>query len=208
MAKNDGSAAEGRRRGYLWVLVAVAVVGVLRLAVQVGRDGSDAAVWVIAVLVVALVVVVTVAVVLRRIGALARRVARRRPGAAVVPASAAAEMADVALALGASRRGISGQGGSVVAVAVLPDRLEVWVGKDDEPRWSVPRVQVASVHVASAVFGARHRDAVQVTVRSGAVVLAVVPAYRPMRSMAGSASRQDLERAVREISGAPAVAGG
>ncbi|PJI94965.1 hypothetical protein [Luteimicrobium subarcticum] len=199
MAEHGGDGAEQRRRWYLWALVALALVSVLRLVNQVRDGDTDSLTWTIAILVVLVIVVVTLWVVTRRIDGLARRVAALRPGAAVVPATTASEMLDVATALGVSRANIAGQGGSVAALAVLPDRIEVWFRKDEQPRWVLDRATLTSVHVAPAVFGSARRDALWVVGATGAAV--VVPAYRPLRATAGAASREDLERALQAVAG-------
>jgi hypothetical protein len=189
-------ATESRRRTYGAVLGVVALVSVLRLLLTLRRGGTGALVWVVAILVVAVVVVVTLAVVVRRVSGLAQHVARRRPGAVLIPAVTAGEMPDLAGSLGVSRRGLGGQGGSPVALAVLPDRVEVWLRGDEAPRWWVARTASTTVRVAPAVFGARRRDAVWVEDTGAA--LAVQPAYRPLRAQCGAA-RAELERCVQEL---------
>jgi hypothetical protein len=114
----------------------------------------------------------------------------------VIPALTAGEMLDIAGALGVPCTGLSGQGGSPVALALLPDRIEVWAKGDEAPRWWLVRSAITSIQVAPAVFGARKRDAVWVQATTGA--LAVQPAYRPLRSQ-GGAARADLERCVAEL---------
>ena len=190
--------ARSRRWVFLAVLVLFFGVSAARLVTTVRRDGVEGATLWIALLVVALVVVVTLAVVVRRAGAVAAHVARLRPGAVVVPGFTTSETLDEARAAGADTRGIAGVGGSPAALAVVGDRVEVWVRREQEPRWTVRRVP-GGVSPVDAVYGSRGTAGVRVA--DGGAAVTVVPAYRPLRATGGLAG-DDVARAVREMSGA------
>lgn len=186
-----------RRNTYVWWLVAIAVVSVVRLVLLVrSGEAGGAVIWIALMIVVALVVVV-LAVQTGKVGKVVARVRAARPGALVVPAVSAAQMVDIARALGVPTRGLGAQGGTPIALAVLPDRIEVWGRTDEVPRWWIPRSTVRSVHVAPAVFGSRTLDAVWVMADAGAI--AALPAYRPLRAQGGLV-RDDLPRMVAELS--------
>ncbi|MFE7405522.1 hypothetical protein [Isoptericola sp. NPDC057559] len=188
-----------RRRWFVAALVLFLALSVVRIASTAARDGVDGAVIWIALLVVAVVLVVALAVVVRRAGAVRDHVTRLRPGAVVVPAFTTADTLDEARAAGVRTKGISGMGGNPVALAVGNGAVEVWVGREEGPRWVVRRVP-AGVAQARAVYGSRESGAVRVA--DGTAAVTVVPAYRPLRA-AGGAGREDLERAVRELTTAP-----
>ncbi|MFI2103645.1 hypothetical protein ACH436_10145 [Isoptericola sp. NPDC019693] len=191
--------ARSRRWLYTAVLVLFFALSAVRLARTIQRDGvEDATLW-IALLVVALVVVVTLAVVVRRAGAVAGHVARQRPGAVVVPAFTTSETLDEARAAGASTRGIAPMGGSPAALAVVGDRVEVWVRREPGPRWAVRRAPGGTTQVG-AVYGTRETPALRVA--DGGATVTVVPAYHPLRA-AGGLARDDVAHAVREVSLAP-----
>ncbi|MGF0115716.1 hypothetical protein ACQFYA_05210 [Promicromonospora sp. Marseille-Q5078] len=190
--------ARSRRWVFLAVLVLFFGISATRLVTTVRRDGVEGATLWIALLVVALVVVVTLAVVVRRAGAVAAHVARLRPGAVVVPGFTTSETLDEARAAGADTRGIAGVGGSPAALAVVGDRVEVWVRREPGPRWTVRRVP-GGVAPVGAVYGTRETAGVRVA--DGGAAVTVVPAYRPLRATGGLAGG-DVARAVREMSGA------
>ncbi|GAB3104663.1 hypothetical protein [Isoptericola nanjingensis] len=188
--------ARSRRWWFTAVLVLFFVLSAVRLALTIRRDGvEDATLW-IALLVVALIVVVTLAVVVRRAGAVADHVARRRPGAVVVPAFTTSETLDEARTAGAPTRGIAPVGGSPAALAVVGDRVEVWVRREAGPRWAVRRVPGGTTQVEAA-YGTRETPALRVA-DDGATVT-VVPAYHPLRATGGLAGG-DVARAVHEVS--------
>lgn len=192
--------AQRKRALYTVVLVVVAVWSVARLTVNVREGRSEAVTIWIALLVVAAIVVVTLSVVTRRAGACAANAARNRPGAVVVPGFTTVEMTDIARHQGASARGWMPMGGSPVAVVVTPTELEVWGRKDAGPRWVVQRT-TGGVTSNKAVFGNREVDAVWA--HDGLAALVLVPAYRPLRAVAGWASA-DVDRAVGELTGTAA----
>ncbi|MFC8731957.1 hypothetical protein ACFT5B_05810 [Luteimicrobium sp. NPDC057192] len=198
-----------RRRLYL-VGVAIVSVAAIWRAVYLVRTGSPSGVVIlVAIAVIALIVVVTLVLQVRRMRGVARRVAQARPGAAVVPALAAAELRTVAEALHVSVRGLGGVGGTPVALASLPDRIEVWVGRDAAPRWALPRDAVREVGVQPAGYGASQVDAVWVGARTGRLwngpdtAAVVLPAYRPLRAMFGGRVGDDLGRAVAALTEQP-----
>ena len=191
--------SRSRRRWFVTALALFLAISVVRLAITVSRDGIEGATIWIALLVVVVIVGVTLAVVVRRAGAVRDHVARLRPGAVVVPAFTTADTLDEARAAGARTKGISGMGGNPVALAVGNGAVEVWVGREDAPRWVVRRVP-DGVAQARAVYGSRESGAVRVSDRATSVT--VVPAYRPLRA-AGGAAGADLARAVQELTTAP-----
>ena len=191
--------ARSRRTLFVAVLVLFFVVSVARLVITIRRDGvEDATLW-IALLVVALVVVVTLAVVVRRAGAVAAHVARRRPGARVIPVFTTAETLDEARAAGADEKGIAAVGGSPAALAVTDGHVEVWVRREASPRWTLRRV-AGGAGEARAVYGTRETAALRVA--DGAASATVLPAYRPLRATGGMVAG-DVARAAQEIAAAP-----
>jgi hypothetical protein len=198
-----------RRRLYL-VGVAIVSVAAIWRAVYLLRTGSPSGVViVVAVALIALIVVVALVLQVARMRGVARRVTRARPGAVVVPALAPAELRSIAEALHVPVRGLGGVGGTPVALAGLPDRVEVWVGRDDGPRWALPRAAVREVWVQPATYGASRVDCVWVSARSGRLwngpdtAAVVLPAYRPLRAMFGGRVGQDLGRAVAALTEQP-----
>ncbi|MFC8597925.1 MULTISPECIES: hypothetical protein [unclassified Isoptericola] len=191
--------SRSRRRWFVTALVLFLALSAGRLALTVSRDGVEGATVWIALLVVAIVVVVTLAVLVRRAEAVRAHVTRLRPGAVVVPAFTTGETLDEARRAGARTHGIAGTGGSPAALAVADGAVEVWVGREEAPRWVVRRVP-GGVTEARADYGSRAAGAVRVS--DGAAAVTVVPAYRPLRA-AGGAAREDLARAVQELTAAP-----
>ncbi|MCA5892721.1 hypothetical protein LEP48_05055 [Isoptericola sp. NEAU-Y5] len=190
--------AGARRTLFTTVLVLFFVVSVARLVVMTRRDGLESATVWIAVLVVALIIVVTLAVIVRRARSVAAHVARRRPGVPVIPVFTTGETRDEAQAAGAPVRGIAATGGSPAALALVPGEVELWVRREDAPRWSVRRVH-GGAQEARAVYGSRGTAALRVS--DGATSVTVVPAYRPLRATGGAVG-DDVARAVREVAGA------
>ncbi|WP_407319032.1 hypothetical protein UQW22_01280 [Isoptericola halotolerans] len=195
--------ARNKRVLYVTALVVIAVVSLLRLALDL-RDGATdaAAIWV-ALLVVLVIVGAVLGTLRHRVAGCAAHAARRRPGMVVVPGFTTAEMPDVARHQGASARGWLAMGGSPVAVVVTPTELEVWARREEGPRWVVQRTP-DGVTDGPAVFGGREVPAVWA--HDGLTAVVLVPAYRPLRAAAGTVGA-DVARAVAELRGAVPVAG-
>jgi hypothetical protein len=189
--------ARTKRTLYVAVLVAVALVSVLRLVRTVRHDDVEGAVVVLGVVLALAIVAAVLAATARRAGSLAAHVARQRPGSLVVPGFTTAEMPQLAAHLGASARGWLPMGGSPVAIALTPAGYEVWGRKDAAPRWVVRRAP-DGVTAGRGVYGARQVGAVWL--HDGAAAAAFVPAYRPLRATGGFVG-SDVERAVAELSG-------
>lgn len=115
-----------------------------------------------------------------------------------MPAYTTGEMIDLALQAGASARGWMVQGGNPVAIVVRPELIEVWSGREGEPRWSIPRSTIQEVGTFSGTFGARSVDVAGVRADGGGLL--VIPAYQPVRNMGGSDAR-GLDQAVRALAG-------
>lgn len=184
-----------RKTLYWAVLVLFLVLSIGRLAIHLSRDDYEGATVWIALLIVLAICVVTVIVVLGRARGLAAHVEKRRPGARVVPAFSTAETVDQARAAGASARKMMPMGGSPVALAVVGDVIEVWVGRETGPRWAVRRTP-GGVRAASGTYGTR--DVRAVLLSDGNTGVTVVPAYRPLRAMGGGAT-DDVDRALMEL---------
>jgi hypothetical protein len=191
---------EARKKLWIGVLIAFALVSVVRLVLTVRRDGvGDATLW-IALAIVLLICVVTVTVMLGRSGRVAANARQNRPDVVVIPAYSTAEAADEAATYAAPVPGLMGTGGSPMALVVTGARIEVWAGRrSTSPSWVLRRP--ADATVVKAVYGTRSVDALSLTDGTGSVT--VVPAYRPLRAMGGS-SAEDLRRAVAEV-GAPGL---
>ena len=198
-----------RRRLYL-VGVAIVSVAAIGRAVYLLRTGSPSGVViVVAIALIALIVAVALVVQVARMRGVARRVTQARPAAVVVPAVAPAELRTIAEALRVPVRGLGGVGGTPVALASLPDRIEVWVGRDEAPRWALPRDAVREVGIRPASYGASQVDAVWVGARTGRLwngpdtAAVVLPAYRPLRALFGGRVGDDLPRAVAALTRSP-----
>lgn len=194
-----------RRRLYLVAIAIFSVVSIWRL-VHLLRSGSPSGVIIVVALgLIALIVVVTLVLQVARVRGVARRVSRALPGATVVPGLAPAELRTIAAALRVSVRGLGGVGGTPVAVAALPDRIEVWVGRDSAARWTLPRGAVREIAVQPASYGSSQVDAVWVTARTGRLwsgpdaAVVVLPAYRPLRAMFGGRVGADLGRCAEAL---------
>lgn len=157
MSKQAGSRIT--RSPMIWVAVfAVGLGAMLRIASLSMKDAE--AFWpiVLGLLVVLVAVVVIYAVLNASARALVRRVAVSRPTATVVLTMPAATMVDTAARIGANRAGIRADGSKYTAIAILPDRIELWVGRTPEPRWSVRRTHDDVVALVHTRIGATSMD--------------------------------------------------
>ncbi|GII98755.1 hypothetical protein CLV28_0523 [Sediminihabitans luteus] len=189
---------DAKSRRWIWItsLVVFCVLAAGRLA----TNGTDGQTFLIALLVVVLIGACVFPWLVRRLTKVVANARTHRPGAVVIPGYTASEMLDVARAAGASTAGIASQGGSPVAIVVLPHAYEVWVRTESAPRWSVPRGPSTEVGVLPGVYGSRSVPSVAVLVE-GYPGLVVIPAYRPLRNSAGS-DQAGIERALVELGGA------
>lgn len=137
---------------------------------------------------------------------LAARVSRLRPGAVVIAARTTIETRADARLSGAVERRWDELGGSPVALAVLPDRVEVWAVGEDRPRWAVlrrpeqpPAAVLGTLPVGGAV-GVVPTPALLIT--DGRSRVTVVPVYS-VRGSSPQRAAVDVQRALAQI-GAPA----
>ncbi|MFC8943244.1 hypothetical protein ACFT1B_34730 [Streptomyces griseoincarnatus] len=115
-----------RRSPWLWVaVVAMGLAAAVRLAGQL-VGGGTAWPFVIGIGAVLVILVAIYAGLNASARALVRRVAAQRPTATVA-------LVDPGL--------IRADGSRYAAVAILPDRVELWAGKGQEPHWWVPRTR-------------------------------------------------------------------
>lgn len=183
-------------------LAVFTVLAVVRVVVLV-RAGETAGSVVLVVSGAAGVLVGAVLVwMVLRVGLLRRRVAAARPGAVVVPGCVVAVMVAVARDRGVPRRPWALQGGQPVALAVTSADLEVWAGNASSPRWTIPLAAVGAVANLSGRYGPRKVQAVGVWDQDGALVAALVPAYRSTKVLVGGSwdqrerARHDLRTAI------------
>lgn len=136
------------RSPWLWVaVVALGLAAAVRLAGQLVGDGTG---WPFLIGAGAVLVILVAVYAGLNAGAraLVRRVAAQRPNATVALTVPAASMAETAALLGVDHGLIKADASRYTAVAVLPDRVELWAGKGQEPHWWVPRTRdgVVLVH--------------------------------------------------------------
>ena len=188
------------RSPWLWVaVVAIGLSAAVRLAGQL-VGGGTAWPFVIGIGGVLVILVAIYAGLNAGARALVRRVAAQRPDATVVLTVPAASMADTAARLGVGHGVIKADASRYTAVAILPDRVELWAGKGQEPRWWVPRTRhgVTLVHVQ---MGRATMDALRIasgdTDEQEIVVRAVpLPVWLDVRSKHRLAAMEQLVRAL------------
>jgi hypothetical protein len=133
-----------------WLWVAVVAVGLGAAARLAGTLISGTDLWPVVVGVGSglVIVVLVYAGVAASVRALLRRVTTQRPTATVVLTVPATSMVGTAARLGVDNRVIKADGSKYVALAILPDRVELWAGKSTGPHWWVPRTRdgVTLVH--------------------------------------------------------------
>lgn len=190
--------ANARKKLWIGVLIAFALVSVVRLVLTVQRDGlGDSTLW-IALVIVLLICGVTVAVLLGRAAGVAANARQNRPDVVVIPVYSTGEAADQAATYARRAPGLMGTGGSPMALVVTGTAVEVWAGRrSTAPSWTLRRP--ANAAVVKAVYGTRSVDALSLS--DGAASVTVVPAYSPLRAMGGS-SKEDLRRALAEVGAA------
>jgi hypothetical protein len=133
--------------------------------------------------------------------------ARRRPGAVLVPGYAGKGMYDQA-----DERGVlprtwrrAWQDDRQVVLAVLPDRVEVWVHGAEEPLWSVRRVEHGvRIERTTVQSGYEHdTDRDELWFDDGAASAGIAPEYKMRALILRDHKALDLERALREIGLSP-----
>lgn len=125
---------------------------------------------------------------------------RFRPGAVVVPGFTSAEMADVSRRAGwgmAGGKGYNG-GGRPIAVVSLPDRIEVWSGRNSQPRLTFMRAQIHAIGVSQGYYSYRKRPCVSVSDATG-IVLIFIPNYKPSLVFSKAVGEMNLQRAVYDL---------
>lgn len=125
---------------------------------------------------------------------------RFRPGAAIIPGFTTRAMGEVSRGArwGSTGGRYYGEGGRPVAVVVLPDRIEVWSGRNNEPRLTFSRTQFHTIGVTPGSYGLQTVPCATVA-NSTDIVLQFVPVYRP--SVFRDSSAESLERAMRTLMG-------
>lgn len=168
------------------------------MVLSLPRRGTTSGTILLAVAIVAALIVVITFVLQRRLCSVVDNARAHRPDAVVIPAYTTGEMIDLGLSVGASVQGWMAQGGNPIAVAVSPEQIEVWSGREAEPRWVVLRTAIQEIDLFTGVYGARGIDVVGVRAAAGGLLF--VPAYQPLRNMGGSDVR-GLQRAMTELGG-------
>jgi len=150
-----------RRSPLLWVVVvALGLAAAVRLAGQL-VGGGTAWPFVIGIGGVLVILVVIYAGLNATARALVQRVAAQRPDATVVLTVPATSMAETAARLGVDHGVIRPDGSRYSALAILPDRVELWAGKAQEPRWWVARTR-GGVTLVQAQIGQVATDALRI----------------------------------------------
>ncbi len=184
--------ARQRRVIYVFGLLLIGGVSIARIVTTPNFSTT-----LIAIAVVVVTILIWAVVAIPRAGIFAEKVRKRRPGITVIPGCISGDMVDYAREYGARARNWNGQGGSPVALAVLPDVIEVWGPRGTEPRWTVQRVP-GGVGIDTAIYG--NRFVRVVAIKDGTREASFVPAYNPARAAGGLVVTEDLERAVAELS--------
>jgi hypothetical protein len=129
-------------RKALWIGAASCVVSGVVLLVAALRDPY----WYIAgpiaggvLLLIVLILALMAPKYRKRREGLLKAVQAARPGVPIVPALGVSEIREDARRAGASTDNLSPWVASPVALAVLPDLVEVWVWGDSGPRWAIRR---------------------------------------------------------------------
>lgn len=129
--------------------------------------------------------------------------ARQHPAAVLVPGYAGAGMYGLAAERGVLPRSWerSRQSDMQVVLAVLPDRVEVWVHSAQEPLWSVRRVEHGARIERATVqeYYGTDRDRDELWFRDGEASAGVFPEYTQRPVVLRDHPALDLERALREI---------
>lgn len=191
-----------RHRTATWIAAAGAVVTVTFALLTLGRSEGPYAVLIFlgACVVLGLTAVVTAPLFRRRRARLPDAVRAAHPGAPVIPArSAPATRKDAGLA-GAATDGLGKWTTSTIALAVLPDRVEVWVRGDQRPRWAVRRAD-AEIGVESLRFPGQTPDLPGIRMSDGERSVHFIPYYPDIRRRRQVAH---LERALHDLGENPA----
>jgi hypothetical protein len=158
--KLDVSKHRQRRRlllGFVGVMLVVIVLFGSRDSDGILEGGVEAATsWVIAFAVVIAIVALIVPMLNSERRRLAARVGQARPGSTVIPGNASADT-KIDAPEGVSRRGLR-MGGGPLAVALLPQTIEVCSRGDTAPRWTIDRTK-AEVAVAISATATPPRSA-------------------------------------------------
>lgn len=162
------------------------------------RRGTTVGTMLMAVAVVIALGMLIAFVLHRRLCRAVENARERRPDAVVIPAYTTGEMVELGHSVGASVQGWMSQGGNPIAIAVRAERIEVWSGREPEPRWSVARADIEEIDLFTSVYGARGVDVLGVRAAAGGLLF--VPAYRPLRNMGGS-DPSGLQRALQDLGG-------
>lgn len=190
------------RSPWLWLaVVAIGLAAAVRLAGQL-VGGGTAWPFVLGIGGVLVILVAVYAGLNAGARALVRRVAARRPDATVVLTVPAASMADTAARLGVAHGVIRADASRYSAVAILPDRVELWAGKGQEPHWWVPRTRdgITLVHTQ---IGRVAMDALRIGAGDTEIVVRAVP-LPVWLDVRGKHRQAAMEQLVRDLGQDPA----
>lgn len=197
--------SRSKRSPMVWVAaIALGLAAIVRLIGGVA-DGTSPWSFAVGALVVVAIVLAVYAAANAGARARLRNVAARRPHSTVVLALPASSMIATATRLGADGKGIKPDGSSYTVLAVLPDRVEFWAGKEQAPRWSVPRAR-SSVGLVSTSVGLTRADALRITTSDpdGTEIVArpaAMPIWRDLRAKHRQAA---MEQLIRDLGHDPA----
>jgi hypothetical protein len=176
-----------------WVVVMLVVSGGLfALADAVGL--SPAVLFVLALVGAAVLVVPLLRILTSQVERVVAHASAQRLDGVVVPGAALALSSDTGRALGLQTAGLNASGGSPVALVVLPDRVEVWSGRNEsEPRWSAAAGDLTVAVGLVRVGMSNNWDVIRLS--DGSATVAVSPRYGGLPITAG----RDIDRVLREM---------
>ncbi|MCP2262733.1 hypothetical protein ACFQHV_00745 [Promicromonospora thailandica] len=176
-----------------WLFGMVASAGAFGALAEAARL-PPAVLGVPALLGSAVLIIPLLRILARQVDGVAAHASVQRPHGVVIPASALTLSSDTGRELGLQTAGLNASGGSPVALVVLPDRVEVWSGRNEsEPRWSADAADLTATVGLVRVGLANKWDVVRLT--DGTTTLAVSPRYGTLPLDAGG----DIDRVLAEL---------
>jgi hypothetical protein len=196
------------RRKVMWILFVAAFVGCILLLPRIWRTPyTDVAVPVmVGTFLLGLITTgIWLAVQRKRRDGLLKAVQAARPGVPVILALGTSATREDALRAGVGTNGFNQWSGtSSLALAVLPDVVEVWVRGDQWPRWGIRRagaeIGVRTMHLGST-RGPQPRGVIGLLVSDGERSVHCVPYYR---TISGRRHVAHVEQALRDLGLNPA----